>query len=328
MTGDQDKELREQAKAQALVQIGDLARAHGISADEIAAHMTRAGLKDKSSAWLSRLLGYIGAVFVFGGLGLYMAMIWDDLNSLSRVIITFGPGIAAFIGGIITLKDERFRAASTPLFLKAAILQPLGMFVFLDEYADGDDAQLAAMIIFGILAAQYLLTFIASRRTALLFFGILFFYAFAGILMDRCEVDEDLIGLGLSLSILMTAWSLDRSVHKPIAAFWYFIGGVGLLWSVYDIVDHSPVDIVLLPVAIAMMWVSVRMHSRTMLLVGTFGLLGFLTYYTDEYFKDVTGWPLAIMMMGFLLVGISYYAVQLSHKIRREAESPVPLPEA
>ena len=136
--------------------------------------------------------------------------------------------------------------------------------------------------------------------------------------MDRCEVDEDVFGVGMSLSVLMVAWSIDRSIHKPIAAFWYFIGGLGLIWSVYDIVDHSPSDIVLLPVSIFMMWVSVRMHSRTLLLVGTFGLLGFLTYYTDEYFKDVTGWPIALMLMGLLLIGISYTAVQLSHKIKRD----------
>lgn len=314
------------AKAEALEQIGAIAQAHGITLDEIGAHLTRAELKDKSPAWLSRLLGYIGAAFVFGGLGLYMAMIWHDLNSFARVTITFGPGIGAFLFGIVTLKDERFRAASTPLFLKAAILQPVGMFVFLDEYAEGNDAQLAAMAVFGILAVQYLLCFVAFRRTTLLFFGYLFFNAFAGILMERCEVDEDIFGLTMSLSILMVAWSIDRSAHKPIAAFWYFIGGVGLLWSIYDIVDHSPWDIALLPVSILLMWVSVRMHSRTMLLVGTFGLLGFLTYYTDEYFKDVTGWPLAIMLMGFLLVGISYYAVHLGYKIRREAALAPPAP--
>ena len=139
--------------------------------------------------------------------------------------------------------------------------------------------------------------------------------------MDRCEVDEDVFGVGMSLSVLMVAWSIDRSIHKPIAAFWYFIGGVGLLWSVFHSVEHEPWDVILLPISIGLMWVSVRMHSRTMLLVGTFGLLGFLAYYTDEYFKDITGWPLALMLMGFLLVGISYTAVRLSQKIRSEAAS-------
>ncbi len=307
------------SKAEALEQIGALARAHQLTLDEISAHLTQTSLKDKSSAWLSRLLGYLGAVFVFGGLALYIGMIWSDLNSLARVIITFGPGIAAFILGIVTLKDERFIRASTPLFLKAALLQPIGMFVFLDEYASGDDTQLAAMVVFGILAVQFLLCFVIFQRTTLLFFGYLFWNASVGILMDRCEVPEDPMSIGLSLSILMVAWSIDRTKHKPIAAFWYFMGGVGLLWSVFQSVENSQWDIVLLPISIGLMWVSVRMHSRTMLLVGTFGLLGFLTYYTDEYFKDITGWPIALMLMGFMLVGISYMAVRLSHKIKSDA---------
>lgn len=306
------------SKSEALEQIAALARAHHLSIDEIGAHMTQSSLKDKSSGWLSRLLGYLGAVFVFGGLALYIGMIWDDLNSPARVIITFGPGIVAFILGIVTLKDERFARASTPLFFKAAVLQPVGMFVFLDEFASGDDAQLAALVVFGILALQFLGCFLIFQRTTLLFFGYLFWNASVGILMDRCEVPEDPMSIGLSLSILLVAWSIDRTKHKPIAAFWYFLGGVGLLWSVFQSVENTPWDIVMLPVTIGLMWVSVRMHSRTMLLVGTFGLLGFLGYYTDQYFKDITGWPLALMMMGFMLVGISYMAVRLSQKIKSE----------
>lgn len=309
----------ETTRAEALSQIAALARSHHLTLDEIGAHLTQTALKDRSSAWLSRLMGYLGAVFVFGGLALYIGMIWNDLNSLARVIITFGPGVVAFMLGIVTLKDERFARASTPLFFKAAVLQPVGMFVFLDEYASGDDTQLAAMVVFGILAVQFLVCFLIFQRTTLLFFGYLFWNASVGILMDRCEVPEDPMGIGLSLSILIVAWSIDRTKHKPIAAFWYFMGGVGLLWSVFQSVENSQWDIIMLPVSIGLMWVSVRMHSRTMLLVGTFGLLGFLTYYTDEYFKDITGWPIALMMMGFLLVGISYMAVRLSQKIKSDA---------
>jgi hypothetical protein len=63
------------------------------------------------------------------------------------------------------------------------------------------------------------------------------------------------------------------------------------------------------------------MHSRTLLLVSTFALLGFLGYYTEEYFADVTGWPIALMIMGFLLIGVSAYAVKLGQKIKHETLS-------
>ncbi|HOO82751.1 MAG TPA: DUF2157 domain-containing protein, partial [Alphaproteobacteria bacterium] len=294
-------------------------RAHDITLDEIGAHLTKGALKDKSGGWLSRVLGYLGAAFIFGGLALFITMIWDDLNSPARVIITYGPGIVAFILGIMVLKDERYEKASTPLFLKSAVLLPTGMFVFLHEYADGDDAQLAAMIVFGILSLQFLLPFFKLQRTSLLFFAFLFWNSSVGILMERAEVPGELIGIGLGVSIMAVAWTIDRTQYRAIAPFYYFLGSVGLLWSVFDAVEGIPViDILYLPLTIFLMLVSTRMHSRTLLLVSTFALLGFLGYYTDEYFADVTGWPIALMLMGFMLIGVSAYAVKLGRQIGKK----------
>ncbi|MCB1720270.1 MAG: DUF2157 domain-containing protein, partial [Alphaproteobacteria bacterium] len=208
----------------------------------------------------------------------------------------------------------------TPLFLKSAVLLPTGMFVFLHEYADGDDAQLAAMIVFGILALQFLLPFFKLQRTSLLFFAYLFWNSSLGILMERAEVPGELIGIGLGASIMAVAWTIDRTQHRAISPFWYFLGSIGLLWSVFDVVQEAPpFDLLYLPLTIGLMIISTRMHSRTLLLVSTFALLGFLGYYTDEYFADVTGWPIALMLMGFMLIGVSAYAVKLGRQIGKKA---------
>ncbi len=305
------------AKQDALNTIAALAAQHDITLDEIGARLTQGYVRDKGGKWLVRVLGYLGSTLIFGGLALFIGMKWNDLNSPARVIITYGPGLVAFILGIITMKDERFKNAATPLFLKSAILQPFGMFVFLHEYGSGDDAQLAALVVFGIVALQFLGAFLMFQRTTLLFFGYLFWNAATGILLDRAHVPGDQLGIGLGLSIMMVAWGIDRTEHRGIAPFWYFLGSVGLLWSLFDVVDRTPFDTAYLAIAAFMMFLSVRMHSRTLLLVSTFALLGFLGYYTNQYFKDMVGWPIALMVMGFLLVGISYYAVKLGQKIGR-----------
>lgn len=305
-------------KQAALEQIAVLAKEHDLTLDDIGAKLTQDAVKDKSGKWLTRLLGYLGAAFIFGGLALYIGMVWDDLNSAARVIITYGPGITAFVLGIMVLKDERFERASTPLFLKSAVLLPTGMFVFLKEYAEGDDAQLAAMIVFGILAIQYLAPFMVVRRTSLLFFGFLFWNTSVGIMMDRAGIDGDMLGITLGLSIMAVAWAMDKTVHRAIAPFYYFIGGFGFLWSVFEVIEGEQIlDLVFLPITVAMMLVSTRMHSRTLLLVSTFALLGFLGYFTEEYFADVTGWPIALIIMGFMLIGISAYAIRLGKNMKR-----------
>ena len=309
--------MNKDTKAEALDTIASLAKTHNLSIDEIGAVITKAHLKDKDASWLNRLLGYLGGAFIFGGLALFIAVVWDDLGSVARVTITYGSGLVAFILGVVVLKDERYVRASTPLFLKSAVLLPTGMFVFLHEYASGDDRQLAAMIVFGLLAFQFLGAFASFKRTSLLFFGFLFWNGALGIFMDRAGVEGELLGLTLGLSILAFAWSIDRTEHRPIAPFWYFIGGIGFLWSVFDIVEgHAGLDVLYLFVAVGMMLLSTRIHSRTLLLVSTFALLGFLGYFTGEYFANVIGWPIALMLMGFMLIGVSAYAVKLGNAMK------------
>ena len=305
-------------KKQALEQIATLAQTYDLTLDEIGAFVTKTQLKSKSGGWLVNLMAYLGAALVFGGLGLYIAMEWDDMDNASRVIITLGPGLVAFILGMICTYDQRFTRAATPLFLKAAILQPVGMFTYLDLYVPGDDPQLGAMTVFGIMATQFLLCFAIKRQTTLLFFGYLFWNAALGIFMDRCDISGEMIGLTLGASIVAFAWHFDKTIHRGISPFYYFIGSIGFLWSVFDLVDNSPLDILFLPAAIMTMLLSTRIRSRTLLMVGTFSLLGFLGYYTEEYFKDIVGWPIALILMGFALIGISMIAIKLGRQIKLE----------
>ena len=307
------------SKKEAIDQIVKLSKEHNITVDEIGAALLGTSLKEKDGKWLTRLRGYLGGAFIFGGLALLAAMIWDDLSSAARVTISYGPGLISFILGIMTVKDARYEKASTPLFIKSAFLLPTGMFVFLHEYADGDDAQLAAMIVFGILALQFMLAFASLRRASLLFFGFLFWLSALGILMERANVPGELIGLSMGIATLVFAARVDKTKNRAISPFYYFIGGLGFLWAAFDIIeDINGLDILYLPVTICMMLLSTRLHSRTLLLVSTFALLGYLGYFTDQYFADVVGWPVALIFLGFLMIGISAKAVKLGQKIKRK----------
>lgn len=127
---------------------------------------------------------------------------------------------------------------------------------------------------------------------------------------------DDLMNLTLSISALCVSWGLDRTPHRAISPLWYLVGGGGLLFTAFDIFHDSPMDFALIGVSAFMMLVSIRVQSRTLLRVNTIGLLGFLCYYTERYFKDVVGWPIALIIMGFLLVGVSVWAVKMGQKIK------------
>ena len=122
-------------KAKVLDEIVAAARANDISIDEFAEAYARSpeipdsSTQDQKSAVLTRVLAYLGGTFVFAGLGVFIAMNWESMNFAARVVITLGSGIAAFVLALIAANDERYEKAATPLFLIAALLQPVGLLV-------------------------------------------------------------------------------------------------------------------------------------------------------------------------------------------------------
>lgn len=310
MTGDK-------GKAAALAQIAALAETHNLSLDDIGGALTKGYAQDKSAGLMGRILGYVGAALIFGGLALFIGMNWGTLGPPARVVITYGAGLAAFVMALVVLSDVRYIGAATPLFIASALLLPTGMFVFLHEYVQGDDAQMAAIIVFGLCALQFLSVFWKARRTALLFFGYAFFNVALATWMMRVDVPHDWAALTLSVSMLSVAWRLDQSPHRGMTPFWYVVGGAGFHLAVFDLLESVPfMDILLIPLAVYGMVLGVRIKSRAFLGVNTVAVLSLLCYYTDEYFKDVMGWPIALMVMGALLVAIGAKALQMGRTIK------------
>lgn len=273
-----------------------------------------------SGSLLQRVMVYIGGVFIFMGLCVYIGMIWDDLNALSRVIVSLGSGFVAFMLGLFCLSDIRFSRAATPLFIIAAALEPTGMFVFMDEYLPhtGDIAK-AATIVFGILTLQQCIAFIATRRTALLFFSVLFYFAALSTLMNWLEIDAPDGPLALGITGLMVSYGIARTEHRVISSFFFFFSAILTAAASFDLLSEGPLDVLLIGVAAAMIYLSTLAASRTLLTIGVLSLLAYLGYFTDEYFSDLVGWPIAMIIMGFLMIGISVFAVKLGKKFSKTA---------
>lgn len=310
----------ESSKQQALERIITLAGKYNISADEIAARLaTDQGARDKRSGRLMKMIfAYLGGVFIFAGLTALVGMFWDDLGPASRVIVSFGPGLIALVLGIATLKDPRYVKASTPLFLIAAALQPTGLFVFLNEYFSGDDAALASMIVFGPMAVQMGLLFYALRSTSLLFFTLCFATAFFWAAFDKLGVDDDVTGAVIGLSGVLISYAFCQTVHRAFTPLTYFVFAMILAVALFELLDGAfPFDFLLVGVAGMIIYASVAAQSRSLLVAGVVSMLGYLGYYTNEYFADMAGWPIALIIMGLAMIGLSSYAVKLGQDIER-----------
>ena len=310
-------------KAKVLDEIVVAARANDISIEEFAAAYARqpniesAAIQDEKSAVLTRVLAYLGGTFVFAGLGVFIAMNWESMNFAARAVITLGSGIAAFILALIAVNDERYEKAATPLFLTAALLQPAGLLVVFEEFYSGDQWDTIGLVTSGVMALQQLMTLLKTQRTTLLFTGIVFVTAFLLIFFDKLGVDYDITALVLGASILSLAAGLNKTKHDVITPFWYFIGSMWLFYGVFSLIEDSAIEILFIAVASAMVYISTIVRSRTLLFVSTIAILSYIGYFSAKHFVQSIGWPIALVIFGLLLIGMSAMAFKISKKYIR-----------
>ena len=303
-------------KQEALQDIVALVKHNQISLDEIK-HAIEAApalpLKPSSSI-LSKLLGYIGGIFVFAGIGVFISMYWDDFGSAARVIVTLGVGLVTFIMGLVCLHDKRYEKAATPLFIIASILQPMGILVMLQEYSSGGDARHGLIFMSAYMLIQQATTFWAKRLSVLAFSAILFGCILLANLFDVWGWDGEFIGMVIGVSLICVAYALQNSKHLAISPFWYFVGGVILMWSVFEAVENTPLELLYLGLSALMIFTSTHVRSRALLGVGTLAMLIYIGYYTAKHFANTLGWPIALVVIGVALIALSSLAVRLNNK--------------
>ena len=132
----------------AIEQILEIARRHELDITDIeTALRAEPEVRGASSgSLLGRILGYLGGIFIFSGLSIFTALNWDSMNSAARIIVTLGSGITLFVMALVASGDDRYSRVKTPLYLLAAVLQPVGILVAIDEFSSGGDWHYAAML--------------------------------------------------------------------------------------------------------------------------------------------------------------------------------------
>ena len=309
-------------RARALEQIAALARQHRLSAAEIAAALDgtpAAPAERRGRTVLVRVLGFLGGTFVFAGIGVFIALHWDEMNSAARVIVTLGSGLAVFVMGVLSARDVRFDKATAPLLLVAAALEPTGMLVAFDEYGSGGDWHGAGLITCGVMALQFGAVFTSIRRSTPLFVALAFLTLFWWTTLDLLDVDGKVIALIVGATMVLTAVGVDRTGHRDVTPMWYFFGAAAFLAGLFDLTKRTPLEIAFLAAAAGFVYLSVLVHSRTLLVVATLAILAYTGWFTGEHFADSIGWPLALIAFGIFMIGLSALAFRIDRDYVRKS---------
>jgi uncharacterized membrane protein len=301
------------SREEALQQIAEIAGRHELKADEIIAALARAQQPDpaeRSSGILAKILAYLGGVLVLAGIAIFIGMQWDQFGSAVRVLVTLGVGFAVFIFALVTMSDARYAKVTTPMLLIAALLQPTGIVVMLNEYSRGGDPEHGLLFMCGVMLAQQFLTFLAKGRTVLLFTSLFFGAAGFGTLCDILKIDMEIVALALGIGLISISYVIGKTVHESITPFWYLAGSVFFLYGAFDVLDGSAVEILYFAVAAGIMYLGTVVRSRTLLFTSVIALMSFTGYF----FRDSLANAFGLIFMGLLLIGLSAFAMSLNRK--------------
>ncbi len=303
-------------REQAIERIGELMREHGLSADDLkydAGGPIRAG---RSSEWLRPVLATLGGLFVLAGLIGAFSLIWDDLVPLARVVIVLGSGLVALVLAGLASQRGAFDRAASIFFLLAGWLQTWGLFVAIDEYITDRPTEIHAMLVFGCMAIQFALLLVWQKRLELLL-GLMVFTSLAFItLCARLDVDWEWVALVMGVSGMLVSWSLERTVFRPLCGLTWWAYGTSMAIGAFGLVDgRFPFDLLLIAIGAALVQISVLVRRRALLALAVIVLLGYLGYYTEEYFADTLGWPIALILFGAALLAASGLAIRLGQRM-------------
>lgn len=277
---------------------------------------------------LSKVLYYIGGLIVVLGIGFLIFQNWDALNDASKILTTLGTGIVAYLIGFFVDRNSSVRHFAMPFYLIALLVIPIGLHVTLevaeiDVGTAGWQSIISAFLLFIALVSALFLRHWMFKVFSVIY-GTWLFFAFAEFLMGDLQLldEPDFFAyrfLVTGLSYCFFGYYLDKQKRETFVGALYGFGL--LLFLVGGLVlggwapDHNMFwEIVYPGLALAVVFLSVYLRNRIVLVMGALFLVIYIFKITEEHFREGLGWPLALILMGLALITIGYIAVAVNQK--------------
>lgn len=281
---------------------------------------------------LSEVFYYIGGVIVLLGLIVLIGQNWVSFSYGLQILVTFGVGLAFFISASLLQKTEQVKNLSTVFYFLSGALIPFGYFViFKDSISDSTFDFYNTLIPFLCLLQFGLTQFVLKKDVFTIFntiFATWFFFSLSNHLMDanpdRFNANfhsYQIILVGISYTLI--AYYLK--VKGRLFSNWLnLLGTLGILGVGFHLnflasgfygPEASVIWLILYPLMlIASIVSSIYLKNSAFLFVGTLFLIAYLMRITGQYFSAVLGWPIALIVMGIVIMVLGYLAFHLNKK--------------
>lgn len=282
---------------------------------------------NENSKKLTHTFYGIGAIIAVVGVVILVAQNWNEIGFLGRIIVTLGISLSAYILALIVRSPEQ-KSLSQVLFGVSAILAPLGVYVLLKEAGMSFSLYsqiVTSVILFSIFTTalyvnkQSILVIIASAYATWTYYATLIkvvspYYDDADLFkFATMVIGVAYIYVGYGHKMLWQSKDVQDEKEKALVQnFLYGVGTVAILTA--GIFIGGLFDVFFIALIFGAFYGSVYLKSRSMLSAGSFFLMAHIIKLTSEYFVDSIGWPIALIGVGFLLIGVGYATVYLNKK--------------
>ena len=284
--------------------------------------------KTASVLKLSLVASNIGALILFGGIGVLISEHWEAFGSIARIVVTFGFGLIALTAANALALDKTLHRFATIFFLMSGVLIPSGLAVALHEAGFTFDSKEQSLIAAGVCALYYTQSIITRARTPIvlaILHGTWFYFAFTDCVFHPSQANvldfhcyRAVIAGG---AYLTSAYLLTKRGMRDAAQVFNFFGPPLLLGATMTLSRWMPNqngfwEFVGFALSAGMLPLAIPLQSRGCVIWGAIFLLGFIGKFTTEYFSHSMGWPLALVMVGGAVVALSAASAYASKEIR------------
>jgi hypothetical protein len=276
-----------------------------------------------SSFSVTKMLYVLGAVIVVVGISIFISQIWNDIGTLGRILVTLGLGFIITAIGSVLVKSKPESNIGLVFHFIGGMLIPGGAMVTLSEFNIDFVSLWPVSITFGIIFAFYLLLNFVNKNAVLTFFAIANGTAFVYLVVESI-VDGKYYQHGdlyayltmiMGVSYILLGYSFREGWNEKLVGVLYFFGITSFLGAAFSqVFDSTFWQMFYFIIVIGGLFLSVYIKNRSILLMSTIFLIAHVSYITSEYFADSIGWPISLVILGFIFIGLGYTSITISKK--------------
>ncbi|MBL1432495.1 MAG: DUF2157 domain-containing protein [Gammaproteobacteria bacterium] len=122
--------------------------------------------------------------------------------------------------------------------------------------------------------------------------------------------------LVVGICVILTAYGLQKSErYSRLTGLGYFMGSIMVYSGLFDLVHNTSLELLYLAVTASMLYACVVLQSRALLFTTVVAMLGFIGFYTAQHFAHSLGWPVTLVLLGIVFLGVGTIAIKVRSQI-------------